>query len=196
MRRPRCLHLVPIICLGLGMLPAAASGAELLPQFARVLGFPDSAQITIPDGRALTFWSIGVTEDTARVLFRVEMEDDACKVRVTSVVQDPPKWGQVQVTLYDFSKLTDVKAFTTFDDMASQENPIELGDARSYAASFSGERFKCTSLYDLGGTPPEAYAYCEGRHDIFMPESAPARAAVLDAISGVSKACNLGLVRQ
>lgn len=196
MRLPICLQLATMICFPPCMLPAAASGEELLPQFARVLGFPDSAQITIPDGRALTFWSIGVTEDSARVLFRVEMEDEACRVRVTSVVQDPPKWGQLQVTIYDFSKLTDVKAFTTFDDMASQKNPIDLADAKSYAASFSGERFRCTSMYDLGGTPPEAYPYCEGRHDIVLPKSASARAATLEAVAGVSTACNVGLVRQ
>lgn len=196
MRHAASLRLLFSLCLIGWFHAAVAAESDRLAQFARALGFPNSSESVVPDGNALTFWSIGLTEDAARVVFRMEMEDEVCQVRVTSVVQDPPNWGQLQVRIYDFSALADIRAFGNFDDMSSQTNPIDLGDAKANAVSLSGERLACTSFHDLGAMPPSVYPYCDARYDVLIPEDSSARAATLEAIKAVALACSPAAIKQ
>lgn len=163
-----------------------ADDASLL-DYATVLGYTSQGAKILKDGAALTVWSYGVVEDAARLVSRVEMAGP-CAVRVTTQLQDPPGWGQLQIETINFSAITGMKAFGNFDDLARQAGEIAITDIAAQTMSIHGKSVKCVSNYNLANDP-EIYAYCDDRADLGLFDTAEEKAAILNALASVSKAC-------
>lgn len=184
MRNRICICLVALI-LGHGHAVAGPS----LHDLSRLAGVAAKHMKMLEDGTALTFWMTGLTDDAPRMVSRSEL-DGPCRIRVTTALQDPPKWGQMQISTYDFSRVTGFKAFASFDDLARQSPSVPLTDSRAHTGSFYGKALYCVNNYDLANDP-EIYAYCEDRMDLNWPEDAASREEILKSMAAVADACNL-----
>ena len=189
MRSRICVCLVAFV---LGSEPALADPSLL--DLSRVAGVAQKHMKMLEDGNALTFWMTGVVDDAPRLVSRSELAGP-CSIRVTTVHQDPPKWGQLTISTYDFSHVTDFKAFATMDDLARQSPSLALADPQAQTGSLFGKGLACTNFYDLG-SEPEPYAYCEDRVDLTWPQDALSKAEIMTSLAAVADACSLPAMKR
>ena len=184
---------IPAFLTSLLLAAQPARAETSLGDFAQLLGFGAKIYKALDDGTAQSFWLEQATEFSPKMVSRVEM-DGICKVRVTTMVQSPGKWGQMQVLTYDFSRMTDFKAFASLDIMASQSPAIAVTEMQAQAGSFYGKALMCVSNYDLRNEP-EVYSYCEDRLDLTWFDDADRKAKIMNAMAAIGRDCDLPALR-
>ncbi|MDO9417549.1 hypothetical protein [Pararhizobium sp.] len=189
------------VSIALTILVLAVSGAradeaqDRLAAFAEFLGHTPDFRTIRHEGDTLVSSMVGVVEEGARLVTVLEVDGHPCRIRSTEMFQKPPNWGQMSVTVTDFSKVELIDGFATADDLSSQTNQIPVASLKAIGFTLKGRGLFCRTAYDLQAKPADIYSTCDDRIDRMAFEGAKQKVRVLNALTKVADLCRLPFLK-
>ncbi|MCV3738455.1 hypothetical protein OCK02_19800 [Rhizobium sp. TRM96647] len=168
---------------------------ELRDAYATLLGLDLDGEAPVRDGRTDIYRSNLDNPNAPRLVTRLEVSGNECRVRTTSALQTPGEWAVLSLTMMDLKRVDSAVAYGSIDDLIAGKNPLRPGDPHARQLVLRGSHLQCTSrlsLADEAGTP---LSTCHDRLDISMMDDAQV-ARVQSAVALLTRTCDIDALRR
>lgn len=167
---------------------------ELRDAYATLLGLDLDGEQPVRDGRTDIYRSNLDNPAAPRLVTRLEVSGNECRVRTTSALQSPGEWAVLSLTMMDLKRIQSAVAYGSVDDLIAGRNPLRPGDAAARQLVLKGDHLQCTSRISLADEAETPVSSCHDRLDISMMDEAQV-ARVQKAVALLTERCDIDALR-
>lgn len=167
---------------------------ELRDAYATLLGLDLDGEQPVRDGRTDIYRSNLDNPDAPRLVTRLEVSGNECRVRTTSALQSPGGWAVLSLTMMDLKRIDGAVAYGSIDDLIAGKNPLRPGDPSARQLVLRGNHLQCTSRLSLADEAGALVSSCHDRLDISMMDDAQV-ARVQKAVALMTRMCDIDALR-
>lgn len=171
-----------------------APSLELRDAYATLLGLDLDGEQPVRDGRTNIYRSNLDNPAAPRLVTRLEVSGNECRVRTASALQSPGDWAVVSLTMIDLKRIQSAVAYGSVDDLIAGRNPLRPGDAAARQLVLKGNRLQCTSRISLADKAETPVSSCRDSLDISMMDEAQV-ARVQRAVTLLRERCDIDALR-